>query len=193
MACRLAVFVIAAMVTSAAFPTSAAAQAWVPAKGEGSVSVLFQDLFVDNHLTASGAKQDRGEIHSMNLLADVNYGLTDRVALTLALPFIRTRYSGAFRHPTDLDDGTPHSGFQDVRFGVRVNVVDGPVTVTPFIGTSVPSHSYEYFAHAAYGPNVTRTRGRHLPRQGGPGRVAAGVRAGEVCLRLSPGDRRRRA
>ena len=53
-----------------------------------------------------------------------------------------------------MDDGTPHSAFQDVRFAARFNVLDGPVTITPFVGTSVPSHSYEYFAHAAYGPRV---------------------------------------
>jgi hypothetical protein len=132
----------------------AEAQAWVPEKGEGSVSVLYQDLFVRNHLTADGVFQDNGHIQTNNLLADVSYGLTDKLALTLAVPFIRTRYSGTRPHPTAQDDGTPHSGFQDIRFGARYNVVDGPITITPFIGTSVPSHSYEYFAHAAYGTRV---------------------------------------
>jgi hypothetical protein len=137
-----------------AFASNARAQAWVPAKGEGSVSLLYQNLFVEHHLSATGVKQNKGEIHSNNLLVDANYGITDRLAITLALPYIRTRYSGTARHPGVLDDGTAHSGFQDVRFGVRYNIYDGPITITPFIGTSVPSHSYEYFAHAAYGPRV---------------------------------------
>jgi hypothetical protein len=137
-----------------AFASNASAQAWVPARGEGSVSVLYQNLFVENHLTATGHKQQRGEIYANNLLVDANYGITDRLAITLAVPFIRTRYSGTNRHPGELDDGTSHAGFQDVRFGIRYNLVDGPITITPFVGTSMPSHSYEYFAHAAYGPRV---------------------------------------
>jgi hypothetical protein len=126
----------------------------VPSKGEGSVSLLYQDLLVENHLTATGVEQDGGRIDSNNLLVDFSYGITDRLAVTLAAPFVRTRYSGTARHPGELDDGTPHSGFQDLRFAVRYNVFDGPLTITPFVGTSVPSHSYEYFAHAAFGPRV---------------------------------------
>ena len=150
---RIPVLVAVVALTTIAART-AAAQAWVPEKGEGSVSVLYQDLFVRNHLTAAGVFQDNGHISSNNLMADVSYGVTDRLAVTLAAPFIRTRYTGARPHPTQQDDGTVHSGFQDIRFGARYNVVDGPVTITPFIGTSVPSHSYEYFAHAAYGTRV---------------------------------------
>ena len=48
-----------------------------------------------------------------------------------------------------------NSGFQNLRFGLRYNIVDDrAITITPFVGTSVPSHSYEYFAHAALGTRV---------------------------------------
>jgi hypothetical protein len=132
----------------------AAAQAWVPAQGEGAVSVLYQDLFVKDHFLAGGRRLDRGHIRSNNVLLDVTYGLTDDLTVALAVPFVRTRYTGTFPHPTALDNGEPHSGFQDVRFGARYKLYDGPVTITPFIGTSVPSHGYEYFAHSAYGTRV---------------------------------------
>jgi hypothetical protein len=162
---------------------AADAQAWVPAKGEGTVSVLFQDLFVEHHLTASGAKQDRGEIHSNNLLVDLSYGVTDRLAVTLALPYIRTTYTGNARHPSDQDDGSAHQAFQDVRFGVRYNLVDGPLAITPFVGTSVPTHSYEYFAHAAYGPRVREFEiGTYIARI-----VAVGSRDAFVQARYSYG------
>ena len=36
------------LVTVAAVP--ARAQAWLPAKGEGSVSILYQDVFVKDHM-----------------------------------------------------------------------------------------------------------------------------------------------
>lgn len=152
---RRRILVLLAIATLVAMcARDASAQAWVPEQGEGSVSLLYQDLFVRNHLTAAGVFQDNGHIQSNNLMMDVSYGVTDRLAVTLAAPYIRTRYSGGRPHPSAQDDGTAHSGFQDIRFGVRYNLIDGPVTITPFIGTSVPSHSYEYFAHAAYGTRV---------------------------------------
>jgi hypothetical protein len=171
----LALTVAATWLAAAA---SAHAQAWVPAKGEGSVSFLVQDLLVKDHLTASGARQDRGRIDSNNLVVDVSYGVTDRLAVTLALPYIRTRYTGLARHPSDQDDGAAHAGVQDVRFGVRYNLYDGAVTITPFVGTSVPSHSYQYFAHAAYGPRLRELQlgtyiGRVIPAGPRPAFVQA--------------------
>lgn len=138
----------------AAGPAPASAQAWVPAQGEGAVSVLYQDLFVRDHFLAGGGRLDRGHIRSNNLLFDLTYGLTDELTVTVAAPFVRARYSGTFPHPTAQDNGEAHSGFQDLRFAARYKLFDGPVTITPFVGTTMPSHGYEYFAHAAYGTRV---------------------------------------
>jgi hypothetical protein len=169
------VFLLAGAILAGFGDADANAQAWLPPKGEGAVSVLYQNLFTRDHFLAGGGRIDRGHIQSNNLLFDVTYGLTDKMALTLAAPFIRTQYSGAFPHPTPEDTrGDVNSGFQNLRFGLRYNVVDSPlVTITPFVGTNVPSHSYEYFAHAALGTRVrelevgsyfARTLGPALPR-----------------------------
>ena len=150
-------------------PRAVSAQAWVPNQGEGAVSVLYQDLFVREHFLAGGGRLDRGHIRTHNVLFDVTYGLTDDLTVTLAAPFVRTRYSGSFPHPTQQDNGEAHSGFQDVRFGARYKLYDGPVTITPFIGTTVPSHGYEYFAHAAYGTRVREIEiGSYVARMIGP-------------------------
>ena len=150
-------------------PRDASAQAWVPEKGEGSVSVLYQDLYVKDHFLAGGGRIDRGHIRSNNVLVDFTYGITDHLTVTVAAPFVRTRYSGSFPHPTTEDDGTAHSGFQDLRFGARYKLFDGPVTITPFIGTNFPSHGYEYFAHAAYGTRVRELEiGSYIGRMIGP-------------------------
>jgi hypothetical protein len=151
---RILVVVAAALVTSVS-AREANAQAWVPAKGEGAVSVLYQNRFVEDHFLAGGARIDRGEIQSNNLLFDVTYGLTDRLTVTMVLPFVRTQYRGGFRHPSDVDNGQPHSGFQNVSLGARYNILDSAaITITPFIGTNMPTHNYEYFAHAAFGTRV---------------------------------------
>lgn len=135
-------------------PRVSLAQVWGPPKGEGSVAILYQDLRVKDHLTATGARQNRGRITSNNLLFDVTYGMSDRITVTFAVPFVRARYAGTTPHPTGQDDGHAHGGFQDARFGVRFNVYQGPIAITPFVGVNVPTHRYEYFAHAAYGTRM---------------------------------------
>jgi hypothetical protein len=162
--------IVAVAILSGLCARTAQAQAWVPPKGEGSVSVLYQDLLVEKHFLAGGGKIDRGHIRSNNLLFDVTYGLTDRMTVTLVVPYISTEYSGTFPHPTPQDNGKAHSAFQDVRFGVRYNIVDSPVlTITPFVGSNMPTHNYEYFAHAAYGTRVRELEvGTYVGRMIGP-------------------------
>ncbi len=130
------------------------AQAWVPAQGEGAVAISFQDLDVTRHL-ASTTRVDAGHINSVVLLADVTYGVTDKVAIDVALPFVSSKYRGPYRHPnTTIDDGTFHSSFTDVRMAVRYNLTRKGTVLTPYIGTIVPSHDYPYYGHAAAGERL---------------------------------------
>ena len=142
----------------------ARAQAFLPAKGEGTVSILFQDMFVKDHYTAA-VPVDLGPIQSETLLVDVTYGLTDKVAVSIGIPWIASKYTGTFPHPladfsgpvpvfygaNPLDDGSYHGAFQDFRFNVRYNLTKKGLVLTPFVGSVVPSHDYSYFAHSAPG------------------------------------------
>jgi hypothetical protein len=130
---------------------SAQAQSWLPAKGEGTVSVLFSNALSTDHYLPNVA-YDFGHIDSNTLLFDVTYGLTDRVAVTVGLPVVTSRYRGNFPHrPITLDDGNWHTTAQDFSFRVRYNAFRGPVTITPFVGTGLPANDYEFYAHAAPG------------------------------------------
>ena len=159
----------------------ARAQAWLPAAGEGSVSIVYSNSVSDRHLLPTTA-YDIGRIDSHALLADVTYGITDRVAVSIGLPLIASRYTGNFPHqrtnPDRLDDGEFHSSWQDVRLAVRYNMVRGPLMVTPFIGSLVPSHDYEYFAHSAAGRRLNELQMGvsigHLLQQGVPGLFVQG-------------------
>jgi hypothetical protein len=131
--------------------TTAYAQAWLPAKGEGTVSVLFSNTLSTKHYLPDVA-YDRGHIDANTVLFDVTYGLSDRVAITVGLPMVTSRYRGNFPHrPITLDDGNWHTSAQDFRFNLRYNVARGAVHVTPFVGTEIPATDYQYFAHAAPG------------------------------------------
>jgi hypothetical protein len=130
---------------------TARAQAWTPAKGEGTVSVLFTNALSKEHYLPDQL-YDFGHISSNTMLFDVTYGISDRLTVTAGLPLVMSRYRGNFPHrPITLDDGLWHTTAQDFRFGVRYNIARGPIVVTPFVGTDLPSNGYEFYAHAAPG------------------------------------------
>ena len=160
-----AAVVVAMLVTGVAAP--ARAQAWLPAKGEGSVSIMYQDVFVKDHMQTT-TPVDYGQIYSKSLLLDVTYGVTDKLAITFGVPWTAARYDGTKPHPLadlsgpipvfygvqPLDDGTYHQTLADLRFDVRYNVTKKWMVLTPFIGTITPSHDYVSFAHAAPGQKL---------------------------------------
>jgi hypothetical protein len=146
---------VLALALLALAPSTALAQAWLPAKGEGTVSVLFTNTLSTKHYLPDIA-YDRGHIDANTTLFDVTYGLSDRLAVTVGLPAVTSRYRGATPHRLSgvivpLDDGTWHTSAQDFRLNVRYNVARGPLQVTPFVGTELPSNDYSYYAHAAPG------------------------------------------
>jgi hypothetical protein len=138
----------------AATAPRALAQAWVPARGEGAVSVAFQDIAVTKHL-ASSTRVDAGRIDTRVILTDVTYGVTDRIAVDLALPLVASKYTGNRPHPgTTIDDGTYRTDFTDLRFALRYNVSRDGAVITPYIGSIVPSHDYAFYGHAAPGQRL---------------------------------------
>jgi hypothetical protein len=66
------------------------AQAWLPAKGEGTVSMVFQDTFIKYHYFTT-TPLDRGHIKSESLLVDVTYGLTDKIAVSVGIPWVTAK------------------------------------------------------------------------------------------------------
>jgi hypothetical protein len=144
---------------------AAAAQAFVPPAGEGSITIAYQNLLAHGHLDLNGDRMpgasgtDRVHTHAAVLEAEV--GVTARWALNVALPYIRSRYDGDAPHrpqgtgaPREWDDGTYHQTFQDFRFGVRYNITTHPLAITPFAEAIIPSHHYPSIAHAAVGKDL---------------------------------------
>lgn len=136
----------------------ARAQAWLPDKGETTVAISFQNIAVTKHYFSTDAF-DFGRISSNTMLVDASYAATKRIALDFGLPYVSSKYDGAYPHdPTivgssqpAIDIGGSHGTLQDLRFAVRYGLVSGRVAVTPFVGTIVPSHDYPVYAHSAVG------------------------------------------
>jgi hypothetical protein len=144
---------------------SAAAQTFVPDRGEGAVTVMYQGGIVKRHLQVHGSS-DAGRIESQGLMTDLSIGLGRKFALSVGLPYIGSRYVGSKPHELapdevplypnfkSLDDGTYHSTFQDLRVELRYSLRRVGWAVTPFVAGIVPSHDYEFFSHSAIGRRV---------------------------------------
>jgi hypothetical protein len=173
-----ALVVLAASVAGA----SAQAQLWVPDKGAGAVSVDYQYTVDHTHLFGNGDEFDPGFMPGHTLQLRVDYGLTDRLAMYVSVPFVSRKYEGddphdptVFNlngaHQTFLDDGNWHGGWQDPGVGLRLRwrtpTPGHPWAVTPFARYEWPSHDYTYFAHSAIGSQQSRfalgaAAGRHF-------------------------------
>ncbi len=141
-------------------PGRLTAQAWVPSQGEGMVTLTYQNYYTLGHYDRQGRETPNGATHSKALIAEVNYGVTDTIGMTVSLPFIASKYTGprpSFfvgaieTFPGPLDDGSYHAAFQDVRLEVRRAFLMGRVAATPFVGAAFPTHQYETIGEAVPG------------------------------------------
>ena len=136
-------------------------QSWVPGKDHGSMLVAYQDLFISTHTLSDGTHGYPGTISNHSLFLAFDYGVTDRLALNVFLPYKAGQFKGPGKHNPGtldddhgeglIDDGHFRSGWQDWRIGVRYQLRDAPLKVTPFIAYGHPSHDYNTFAHSAIG------------------------------------------
>ena len=161
------------------------AQALTPPKGEGTVSFVVSNFLVVDHLGGAGQRDKVGEVRSNSLLTDVTYGVTDRLAVSISVPWVVSKYTGSRPHPnTVVDNGEYHDTFQDLSFAARYNLTRGPAWITPFVSTGLPTHEYASYGHAAagrrlrelqFGVSVAKVLDPWLPRAFVQGRYAFGL------------------
>ena len=143
------------------------AQVWVPGKGHGQVWVNYQQIKVSQRTNSSGHAQNFGDITDRGLYLNLDYGLTDRLAVTAILPYGSNRYQGNKPHDPKIffpdlhgqrliDDGDFHGGWADWGMGLRYQLAGKSFLVTPFVSYSQPSHDYVFFAHSQLGTHQWR-------------------------------------
>ena len=147
-----ALILVSCLALLSAICTEVFAQAWVPPKGEGSLTTIYQKVDVRDHFDADGDVEDRGQIHTHNLITSLEYGLTDKLALDFDLAYVASKWIGGGRRPHGpVDDGFFHPTFSDVHVGLRYNVFSKPLVFTPFFSFTIPTHDYEVRGHSAAG------------------------------------------
>lgn len=156
--------VIAASVASLVFAlstTQAHAQAFTAPEGVGSVTIGWQ--YVDNtgHRGTDGFFVARGQSATMSVLAEVDYSITDRLAVTAGIPYVFAKYTGAmppFSRLTVDACGCWHSGFQDFSVSARYRLGTDAWAVTPLVAYGHPSHDYPFQGEAVVGRNLRELR-----------------------------------
>lgn len=135
-------------------PAQAGAQAFTPPEGVGSVTLSWQ--FVENtgHIFTDGFYLARGPSVTTSLLFDIDYGVTDRLAVNGGIPYVFARYTGDLPSLSRL----PHdecrcwnSTFQDFAVAARYRFGDRTWAVTPLVRYSHPSHNYRFQGEAVVG------------------------------------------
>lgn len=134
--------------------TAAFTQAWVPPNGEGEIALGYQNLFNQYHYNSDGSRHDYGHVRAIRVIQELDYGVTDKFAVSVSLPYGEGKYHGAFPHQKPIDNGDYHGALQDFRVGFRYNIVKRPVQFTPFLAAVFPSHHYEHFGHSAVGVDM---------------------------------------
>ena len=74
--------------------TGMRAQASVPGRGEGTLTLTYQNYDVVGHFDAQGHENENGGTRSHALVAELDYGVLDKVGLLVSIPFIASKYTG---------------------------------------------------------------------------------------------------
>ena len=154
---------------------SAPAQAQSQSKGDASIRLEYQFIHTDVFYDDAFLVGDYWSTDSHIGLLSGDYAFSDKWSMYAALPYVQKRfvpdpndpYGGDPHNPNDpwwidfvppdkrfIDDGDYHGGFQDLSVGVRYVALEGPLTVTPYIGYGWPTDNYPFYAKAAIGTRL---------------------------------------
>jgi hypothetical protein len=157
----------------------ASAQAWVGPAGTGSVSFAVQKIDNTGHIGTDEVSLPIGKSTTAAIYVEGEYAFTDRLTISVGLPFVFAKYIGPDSPPgpdRPVDICRCWNGaFQDVSVTARFNLSNGTLGITPFASFGVPSHDYDFRGEAVVG------RGLRELRLG----VAAGRRLDPFSRRLS--------
>jgi hypothetical protein len=150
---------LAALIAVLLAPASAAAQTFTPPAGVGSVTFAWQWIDNTGHIVTNGHLFRAGQSVTTSVLAEVDYGVTERLAATVAVPFVFARYTGALpsRSGFERDECRCwNQSFQDFSIAGRYRFGDDFWALTPQVRVVIPSHNYPYQGEAVVGPNLNQ-------------------------------------
>jgi len=156
--------ILAGMTFAFLTASTAGAQAWLSPKGEAWLTLGYGNMFATRHYLGSpdpdGTNSiDRGHMRSQSIGLQVGYGITDRLTASVGIPFVDSKYYGAFPHTQNgvrvpQDDGNYHGFLQDYSIHLGYQLSTESIAVAPFVTAVIPSHSYPTLTHASPGKGL---------------------------------------
>jgi len=150
-----------------ATPLSAHAQAWAPPGGVGSISFISQGIDNTGHRRTNGTLVPKGRSVDLTLYFQADYAITDRVSVSVGLPYVFAKYTDPNPPPPPIPflEGDEcrcwQSGWQDVGVTARYGLVasaGGAFALTPFMAIGAPGHNYNFRGETALGRNLNEVR-----------------------------------
>lgn len=149
------------------------AQAWTPPAGYGTAWLSGQTLRTDAHLFSSGARTYNLDLRANTATLGIDYGLTDRLALSLSIPWVSSRLKGGAPHAgSSIDNYRTHGTLADLRVELRYQLLDSGVVFTPTVAAVMPLRDYETLGHSAAGRGLNE--------------YSAGFEIGHNAVAISP-------
>ena len=148
------------------------AQPWTPPAGQGSTWISAQTLRTDAHISRNGARDHNIEIRANTLTLGVDYGVTDRLALSLNVPYVSSRLKAGVQHRSSVDDFRTHETLTDLSLELRYKAIDSGLVFTPTLAVSIPVRDYETLGHNSPGRGLNE--------------YAAGFEVGHNAVAISP-------
>jgi hypothetical protein len=149
-------------VIALATPSVLRAQAWTPPEGSGSVTFVYQQVENTGHKLTDGFLIPDGMSRSITSHVEADYSPTDRLSLSVGLPFVVAKFlgpnPGPFGYPAVDECKCWQKGWQDLSATARYNVSSGPFGLTPSVSIGVPSHDYNYIGEAVVGRGLREIR-----------------------------------
>lgn len=148
---------IAVAIAGVFSPSPLAGQAFTLPQGVGAVTLFWQYIDNTGHRLSDGFLRETGQSVTTSVDFEIDYGITDRLSVTLGIPYVFAKYTGALPPPSGLPvDACQcwHSSFQDFSLAARYNLGSDPWAATPLIRYLRPSHDYNYVGEASVGRNL---------------------------------------
>ena len=132
-------------------------QAWLPPQGEAWLTFGYGNIYSAHHYRLNlPPDATPGPTRTQTLGIVAGYGLSDKFALNVSIPFVNSIYHGDRPHRINgviltPDDGRYHGNFQDFRINLGYQALSGTVAIAPFLTVVIPSNDYPTLSHAAPG------------------------------------------
>ena len=158
-----AAHIYTAALVSTAFAFGPAQAQWIPARGEGALTIEYQrfgtstDIWSDiGRVRWEVGEADEQIVEGNILVASVDYGIYDRLGLNVTLPFINSEFKrGDFIYTDRVTaDNAPNNALQDLGVSLSHLALTDPLMVTTSIGVTWPLSDYKTHGHASIGRNL---------------------------------------